>query len=315
MSRREIGVARRGRFFYGWVVLAVSFLCNFVSGAISVYTLGLFLKPMTMALGWTRAQMMGASTTRSVVGACVAPVIGYLADKKYGARLLIVIGGLIAGGGLMLLSRVTALWQWYVVFGMTGALGMGGFGMLVTGAIIPKWFIRKRGRAMAIVAMGMSTAGIIFVPLTQGVISAFGWRTAWIFLGLVALVLVVIPGGLFMRRRPEDMGLMPDGVVAGPKREDTAESATAAISAEESVWTLRAALRTPTFWFLIAVFNIAGLTFGVLTHMVPHITDVGFSETTAATILTTFAIVALAVKLPWGFITERIDIRYCRIAA
>jgi MFS family permease len=132
---------------------------------------------MTSELGWTTVMMTGALTTRTIAAGLFGPLIGPLADTKYGARMLMTIGVIIAGGVPFATSYVQNIWQYYLIYGFIGALGMVGYGSLVTNTIIAKWFIRKRGRAMAISTLGISLSGLAFVPLTHFLISDFGWRS------------------------------------------------------------------------------------------------------------------------------------------
>jgi MFS family permease len=303
------------RIFYGWFIVGVAFLCWFAADAFGWYTFGLFLGPMTSELGWTTVMMTGALTTRTIAAGLFGPLIGPLADTKYGARILMSIGVIIAGGVPFAISYVQNIWQYYLIYGVIGALGMVGYGSLVTNTIIAKWFIRKRGRAMAISTLGISLSGLAFVPLTHFLISDFGWRNTLMVLGIIVWGLTVIPVAIFVRRRPEDMGLLPDGdepESISTKSEGLAE--TTNISSGERIWTLREALRTKTLWFLLVGFNLAGLSIsGVMIHLIPYLLAKGFSKDVAASAMTIFALCCALVKIPWGLVSERVSVRICII--
>ena len=307
-----VSIKKEGRIFYGWFVVAVSFLCWFAADAFGWYTFGMFIGPMTSEFGWTTIGMTGALTLRIVMAGLIGPIVGPLADTKHGARVLMSVGVLIAGGVALAVSHVQTLWQFYFFYGVIGALGMVGFGGLVTNTIIAKWFIRKRGRAMGISTMGVSAAGLVFVPLVHYLITNFGWRTTLVVLSIIIWSLAFIPILLVVRRCPEDMGLRPDG--DDPEVENGSFSAAGVMSAGEHIWTLKEALRTRTLWLLLVGFNITGLSLsGVMIHFFPYLKSKGFSSDIAASALTTFALCCLVVKIPWGLIAERIHVRYCLI--
>jgi len=305
-----------GRFFYGWVIVAVSFLCWLVADAFGFYTFGLFLGPIHNELGWDTVHITFAMTLRTIVAGLIGPLIGYLADKKYGARLLMPGGVLAAGAATILVSTMDSLWQFYFFYGVIGALGMVGFGGLVTHTIIAKWFIRKRGRAMAIATLGVSISGVIFVPLNHFLISAFGWRNALMICGLLIWAIALLPVALFVRRAPEDVGLRPDGDQPYLHEDTDGESSQPVLfEADEYSWTLGQALRTKTLWLLLAAFNITGVSIGgVMIHFYPFMEIKGISSNVAASALTIFALACASVKIPWGILAERLPVRYCIIA-
>jgi MFS family permease len=314
MSRVEIiPINKEARIFYGWVIVAVSFLAWFAADAFGWYTFGIFLGPITRELGWTTLMLTGAMTLRTVVAGLSGPVIGPLADTRHGGRIMMSLGILIAGAVPLAVSRMTALWQWYLFYGAIGGLGMVGYGGLVTNTIIAKWFIRKRGRAMAIAAIGVSISGVVFVPLVHRLISNYGWRTTLVVLGLMIWGLTFVPIVLFVRRRPEDMGLKPDGddpEMIEPGSNDSI--ITDHVSFEEEIWTLKEALRTKALWLLLIGFNITGLAIsGIFIHFFPYVETKGFSTDIAASAMTILAVCCALVKIPWGLIAERIPVRYC----
>jgi len=299
------------RIFYGWFIVAVSFLCWFAADAFGCYTFGICLGPISKEMGWTTMTLTGALTLRTVVGGLVGPVIGPLADTKHGARVLMSVGVLAAGTVPLAVSRMTEVWHFYVLYGVVGALGMVGFGGLVTNALIAKWFVRRRGRAIGIATMGISTSGLVFVPLSYTLISRFGWRTTLVVIGLAIWALAFVPVLLLVRRRPEDMGLRPDGDSA-EEAEALGIAGTGGRSGPEEIWGLKEALRTRSMWLLLIGFNITGLALsGVFIHFYPYLEAKGIEPDIAATAVTTFAFCAAVVKVPWGLVAERFHVRYC----
>jgi len=305
-------VNNRVNFFYGWIIVAVCFLCWVVADAFGFYTFGLFIGPIGNELGWSTFAITGALTIRSAIASLLGPAIGYMADKKNGARWLMSCGVLAAGAATLLVSQMQTLWHFYLFYGVIGALGMIGFGGLVTHTIIAKWFVRMRGRAMGMASMGVSISGMIFIPLNHYLISDYGWRHALIIGGLLIWCIAFLPTVLFVRRSPEDMGLMPDGDDTQTGIENGGEFGAIAPETDEYSWTLGEALRTRALWLLLIAFNVTGISMsGVMIHFYPYMQAKGISPNLAATSMTLFAFCCAVVKIPWGLIAERMPVRFC----
>lgn len=306
-------VNNRTNFFYGWIIVAVCFLCWVVADAFGFYTFGLFIGPIGNELGWSLVAITGALTVRSVIASLLGPVIGYMADRKNGARWLMSGGVLAAGAATILVSQMQTIWHFYLFYGVIGALGMIGFGGLVTHTIIAKWFIRMRGRAMGMASMGVSISGMLFIPLNHYLISNFGWRNALIVGGLIIWCIAFLPTVLFIRRSPEDMGLKPDGDDAGAVDiENTGEDKTVILETDEYSWTLSEALRTRALWLLLIAFNVTGISMsGVMIHFYPYMQAKGIPPNLAVTSMTLFAFCCAVVKIPWGLVAERMPVRFC----
>ena len=199
------------RFFYGWIIVLITFSTAMTTAGISGYGLSFFIVPMSEDLGISRTEFSAIAIFR-VALLPVLPLLGLLVDKKHGPRILITVGSIISGLVLMSTSLVQDLWHFYLLYGVIFGLAMFTMGgQLVGPAVISKWFIRKRGRAMAIGTMGISTGGFIIAPMAGWFVGEFGWRTAWVLLGIFLMLAITPTAVLFMRRQPEDLGLLPDG--------------------------------------------------------------------------------------------------------
>lgn len=314
-TRRAVEVAvpqqqRRPRFFYGWVIVAVAALSDTIAFGAGGASFSVFMGPMGAALGWSRTVLTGAVTLQSFTNLASSPVIGRLLDL-YGPRLLMVFGAVVASISYMLMGKITEPWHFYLLFTTGFALGLHELGGLITTTVVSKWFIRKRGRALAFTVMGNNLGAVFIVPITAYLIETVGWRTAWALLGAGIAVVVLLPTVLFMRATPEDMGLLPDG--EEPKQASGAEGAGATTpSRQEPRWTASQALHTRTLWLIVAGTNLASLTFSsMLYHLVPYFTDIGMSLATASFVFALTNTGALFSKLLYGFLSERIPIRYC----
>lgn len=313
---------RQGGFFYGWVIVAVLAAVGALSMALGTLNFGLFVKPMGDELGIGRSIFGWAQSTRQITSALTAPIVGGLIDRL-GGRILIVIAAAITGGAVVGVGFISQGWQLVALYALMGVVGMSGPGALVTTVPVAKWFVRRRGQAMGFMSLGIPIGGLIFVPLTQVFIDAFGWRNAWILLGAIGAGVIVPIALLFIRRQPEDLGLRTDGDppepattvarpatrVAGPA---TATAGLPAIPAarEERSWTRVEAVRSGTFWRLVIVFSLVQLAVNsVAVHRIPSFMDRGLdphliSFATAldagAAGLSTFAL---------GFLTQRVAAR------
>lgn len=294
----------------------MSFLSELIQGA-SVYTFPVFYKPMAEALNWSRTTVAWAPTIRTFVTAAISPLIGRWVDHR-GPRGIMIIGAILMGATSVAMSGIEEIWQYILVYSLLGAVAFVTRGPLVTMVTISKWFIQKRGRAMAFVTLGVSLAGVIFTPLGAYAISEYGWRTAWILLGILTWV-VLIPSSVFMRRQPEDMGLLPDGQSTSKSPTQLLNGVSETNSSSEvleEIWTLQEALRSRSFWLILVAFLLGGMAINsVLIHQFNYITDKGFPISVAASVITLYAFFAIIAKLVYGFLSERIHIRYLVIVS
>ncbi|MFH1383023.1 MAG: MFS transporter [Chloroflexota bacterium] len=311
---------KRRPIFYGWVIVIVCFVAEFASAIGGSYVFAVFLKPMTAEFGWTRATIASGLSLSRICGGLAGPVIGPFVDRKHGARLLMVGGGVIFGAGLIALGHVQTLWQYYLVFCIVGALGMSEAGGVVSNTVVAKWFIRRRGRAVAFSIVGISIGGAVMAMVSERLISTLGWRSAWEVLGLIVWVAIIPLAALFMKRSPEDMGLRPDGEETEPKKASTTQALALGLASStfrgEQAWTLKQVVKTNTFWLIVSAFTVSGTSLsGILMHHAAYVTDMGFSATTAAALVSTIALGAGLGKPFWGLVSEKIHVRYCAIAS
>ena len=198
------------RFFYGWVIVGVMAASGAGSMAMGTLNFGLFIKPMGDALGIGRSSFGWAQTARRGAGALSSPVIGPLLDS-HGSRVILPVAALMSGLALMGLAYINHAWQLVLLFTVMGLVGMSGPGALATSVPVLKWFLSNRGRALAFMSLGIPIGAMVFVPLTQYLIDTVGWEMAWIILAIIGMGIIVPLTAVFVRRQPEDEGLLPDG--------------------------------------------------------------------------------------------------------
>ena len=300
------------KFFYGWAIVAVGFLAHIASAFSISSTLSVFLKPLSQDLGLSRGAFSLIRSGEILIGAAAAPVIGALLDR-HGSRWLIAAGGLVSGLGFLLLGQARDFWQFMLLRWLLVSPGDTLMGSMVVNVSISQWFVRRRGRALALAGMGHGLAKVCMPVAAASLILYAGWRGAWVVFGIVTLVLVVAPSLLFMRRRPEDMGLLPDGRTAGPQDvapTDTTPSTGAPPTATGDVaWARREALGTSAFWRIVITFGVShvGVT-GLNLHVFSFVSDQGHSAMVAALVMSIIAIMQFSTPMVWGLLAERMNV-------
>jgi sugar phosphate permease len=289
------------RIYYGYWIVFAAFFAQFVSLGILSYTLGAFMTPMIEALGWSRAEFTLSRSISQVVMAITGFIMGGYVDRL-GGRPLMLTGTVILATALVGHSFITTLWQWIVLNGLVLTVGCAMIGNLVVNVTLAKWFVEKRGLAVAWSAMGVSFAGVVITPLLTLLIDEYGWRFAWQVLG-VASVIILIPISMLMRRAPEDHGLHPDGrsdadVLAGHAQRAADDFARSLTRVQ--------ALHTLSFYALVLAFGLFSINIVVmLLQAIPYLTDAGFGRTEAAFAITVASIPAMVSKPVWGFFIDR----------
>ncbi len=296
-------------FFYGWVIVVVVFIAEFTTSGLGGSTLGLFFVPMQRDLGWSLTSLSGAVTAQAIAAMATAPLIG-LALDRYGARLVMLIGAISAGVGLILLMQIQEVWHFWVLYAIVGALGLNELGRLSGPVVVAKWFVRLRGRAMAIATSGNTFGAWVTAPFIAALIGMSGWRNTWGVFGIALLGLMVPLVLLFMKRQPEDFGLQPDGDQFDKNVEK--DQVLLGRYNNESEWTLREALKTRTIWIIVLAMNLVGLSSGpLLFFQVPYLIEKGMSDQNASYVFTATWIGFTLSRLVWGFAVEHIPVRVC----
>lgn len=290
--------------YYGWVIVAIAFTVGFFNSGQSWVT-SVFVSPMQDELGWSRSAIYGATAVRGVTAMLSAPFVGGLADRRYGARGLLVFSGVVGCISVVAASFVHQEWEFLFWFGLVGGLSSVGQGFLLVGATVPKWFVRKRGSALAWASLAGGASAFVMPPVMTWLIDGVGWRSSWLVLGVVVFLCTVLPA-FIIYRQPEDVGLLPDGephpTPGAPRRPSAA--------AAEVHFTLGEAVRTRSFWVLAV--GLAAGSFclnGLPASIIPIYTDRGFSRETAAWAFTLYGSMSTAARFFWGYLADKMHIR------
>jgi MFS family permease len=320
MQRQATVALPKKPIFYGWVIIAVAGLLGFAGGTPTFPVLGLFLRPMTEELGWTRAAYALPLTIGTLLGGFAGALTGPAMDR-YGPRWIVIAAAVVVGGCFILMGFVHELWQHFVL-GITIRTFTAGVFFMVGGVVIPRWFVIKRGRAAALAGLGGSLGQFSNPIMVQTVMGALGWRAAWASLGIIVWVLVIVPVFLFLKNKPEDIGLLPDGVTqeeaARMKAEAQANQGKPGPrkkSIEEVSFTAKEAVRTRAFWLmLIAQTAIALVISGLHLHWFSYMTSKGLPQGVAVASISVSSLASVPAALFGGYLAERVPLRYVQMA-
>jgi MFS family permease len=301
--------------FYGWKIVGVTFLTNFISVGFVFYSYGVFFKALASDFGGSRLGVALGLTVMNVVAGALSPFIGRALDRG-SIRSIMCLGTLLLSAGFLLVSRITALWQFYVLLGSLLAAGTMMMGGLATSTLVARWFVDRRGTALGLAGMGISLSGMVMAPVATQLISGVGWRNAFLVYAAVTVVVGLPAIWAFVLNRPEDVGLAPDGRVVRPvgahsnSRRPPSPGDQPAESGAGHEWSTRSALAGANFWIIAAVIALNFTSMGaVLTHIVPHATDIGFAPLQAAFVLSCIAGLGVVGKALFGWIADRIEKR------
>lgn len=264
------------KIFYGWYMVAAGGITSFIMIGIPVFGFGVFINPIRQELGWSAATIAVGFSIRSFEGGLMAPFTGYMVDRL-GPRIMALAGVVFLSAGLALFSQIQTVWMFYLsamVMALGGSLGAN----TPFSAALVGWFNRHRGRALAFLNMG-NGIGTFSVPGVIWLVAAFGWRESLLIIACIVFV-IGIPLALTLRARPEPYGYLPDGdTPSGQDGSPTAVEGAQAIQRPKATgMEVRDALRVPALYLLVVANGAQGFAHQAwLVHLVPHLTNSGFS--------------------------------------
>ena len=292
-------------FFYGWIIIAVTFVTMAI-GVNARTAFSLLFPPILNEFGWDRGVTAGAFSFGFVASAIVSPLIGRLMDRL-GPRSVMELGVALMAGGLLLAPLTTQPWHLYLTIGVLVGAGSICLGYSGQSFYLPNWFNRRRGLAIGVAFAGVGIGSVTLLPWVQVMIDHSGWRTACTAMGLLLLI-VLAPINLLLRKRPEDLGLLPDGDAApsasAPKKivSNIVDSEWAATD-----WTLPRALGTARFWWLSAgYFGGLYVWYAVQVHQTKYLLDIGFSPAVGVWSLGAVSLLGIPGQIFLGHVSDRI---------
>lgn len=282
------------KFFYGYIIVVAGFFIMLAYNA-ARSSFGILFDPMIEDLAWSAALLSGSYSLSIIMDGTLGILMGRLTDRL-GPRKILLICGLVSGVGFMLLSRVTAIWQMYLLYGLFIGGGMAGiFVPFITN--LPRWFIARRNTMTGIVMSGMGVGTLIISPVAYWLVSTYDWQTTYIAIGAAFLVIVLI-SSLFLKKDPAAIGQSP---YSRP------ESSRPLERADVRSYSLKEALHSRQMWLVFLMFFCFGYSMmALIVHIVPHIIHLGISAATAALVMSTIGGVNIAGRLIFGGIADRI---------
>lgn len=264
-------IRQGNRFYYGWVITIALAFTETLSWGIIFYAFTVFITPMEADLGWGRTEMTGAFSLLIVVSGVMAYPMGSWIDR-HGGRWLMTLGSSFASLLIIAWSQVTDLGVFYLIW---AGLGVCAAATLYEPAfaVVTTWFVRRRSTALTVITFAAGLASTIFIPLSDSLLQAHGWRNAVLILGIVLAVTTILPHALILRRRPSDMGLLPDG------EPPVADAPPPVLTGT----TVNQALHSRAFWVLTIAFGLSAVAAqAIRIHIIPYLMEVGVDSSTAA---------------------------------
>ena len=292
------------RWFYGWTIVIVLSVISFAGGVETNPVLGVFQGPMTEEFGWSRALYTLPMSIGSFMGGFASLAVGPLMDR-YGPRIIMSIAIGLMGLTFVLMGAVQELWHHFALQ-ILGRTVIASTFFMVIGVVIPKWFILMRGRASAFANIGQRVGQIAFPVMVERILTFGTWRTAWVAMGITVWASSLIPALLFLRRRPEDYGMLPDGLDI----RDASQQRRASAARAEVSFNRRMALRAPAFYLIAGAVSIQSfVTTSIHFHWFSYLTDAGVSSQAAVISLSLSPLISMPVSIVAGFAAERAPVQ------
>ena len=287
--------------FYGWKILGGAVVCQFVSISVGQMVAGIFLESITKELNIPVWQFSATLAIANVTGAFIVLIIGPLIDRL-GLRNVMLTGMLFCSVGLFGLSQLSSFIHFFIFQIITSSVGWILFGPAVVNSAIIKWFVARRGFALAIGSIGVPLAAIISPVVITPIVDTYGFRTGYMVLSIFVLI-IITPIALMMIRQPEDIGLLPDGVPADKQSNKTLKEIE---KDNQQTYTRSQAIKTSSFWLLAIGYglNAAALT-TISLYAIPFATDIGYTRSLGAIALSISGIGNLSSKILWGWGLQR----------
>lgn len=294
---------RLGQFYYGWMIVGVGLMSMAFWLGIRA-TFSVFYAALLEDFPWSRGETAGIQSMVLITYTIMAPIVGGLIDR-FGPRRVIVPGIFLLALGLILCGYVNTLVQFYVFYGIIMATGATSVGVVSYTAVLAQWFERKKGVASGLAVSGMGLGTFLLAPLSQHFISLWGWRLAFVLLGSLALIILVPLNGFFLRHKPKELGLLPNGLRLGESPDKGPE--VMGIQWTGIDWTLGMVLKTGRFWSLMVLaFLVVIGVYIILVHHVRFLLDSGIEKMEAAFVLASIGIISSGFRIFWGWLSDHI---------
>jgi len=302
MTSRTIS-PKRPALFYGWIIVAASMVMLGMLAGI-VYTFGIFFKSLVTEFGWSRTAISGVLTTYWICHAILAIPIGWISDR-YGPRRLLLVCNLLGVSGLILITWVSSLWQIYLFYGVMVGCGFAGTFVLLT-ATTARWFLRRRGLALGIVACGIGLGTMATAPLVERLIIWFDWRGAYFGLGMMSFATMVLPA-LLIYREPSVLGLLPYGQSPVILETETNNRTLRVGQDNNKGYSVKDIIRFEQYWIILAIYMLFFTCMQMaMTHLFNYATDLGILGTVAASFISVAGGSSIVGRLGIGMVSDHL---------
>lgn len=291
---------KKGRFYFGWLVVLVGFLVTAIRAGIGMQTLGFIVKPMEAEMGWQSSVITLCITLQLVVAAVIGPKVGKLLDN-IGAKKILTVGLAANGIMLILVSFVQELWQLAIIMILFGGVTQACIGNTLIMPLITKWFRKRRGFVMGFVSAGANLGSVLIAPLIVKLMGENAdWRYAWFIIGLIPII-IIAPIVYIILNKNEDKKPSFIGV---PVKQGKNISTVA-----ELTFTVKEAMKTPVFWKIIIAWNLIDFSMkGALLNRIPYALEMDYTAANGAGIIGAYGMLAIVGKLLIGWVSDRIPL-------
>ena len=301
-----------GRIYYGWIIVFIGALGIFFSGPGQTYSNSIFIDAYIEDFGWSRSLVSSVYSIATLVAGLIMSFVGRFIDR-FGQRVMMVVVGTLFAIACFWNSAVSTIWMLSIGFFAIRLLGQGSMS-LIPNTLAAQWFVKKRGFAVSLMALGSFISAMVFPIINTWLIDTWDWRFAWQFWGILLLVIFVPVALLGVRNKPEDIGLEPDGPLK-QKEELKPILGSAVVKEAEEDWTLQEAKKTRAFWAILICVGIPSMiNTGITFHILSIFGSNDLSPGIAATVLSLMAMVGIPMSFVSGFITDRVQTNYLLLA-
>lgn len=297
-----ITTKNRSAIFYGWLVLAASFIMLFFNSG-AQFSIGVMFKPIISDFGWNRSSISLVAMVNMVVYAFSMLLMGKAYDR-YGPQKVILVSATFLAAGFLGISKMTSLFEFILYHGILCGIGLSGCTILIFSSLVSKWFDRWRGLVISIALSGSCLGQFVLIPIYTEMVIADGWRSTYLFIGGLTFIVNIVLALLVVRGDPDQMGYLPLGRT---RSLDNSLNTDAEFKNRNRDFNLKQATRTLSFWLYVGVMFVCGAgDFLVSTHLIPFVTDCGISQITAGNMLAWFGLFALIGILVAGYSSDLI---------
>ncbi|MFC7063676.1 MFS transporter [Halobacillus seohaensis] len=306
MSAKKAQAPIHTPFYYGWMIVFIAGLGVFFSGPGQTYSISIFIDFYIEDFGYTRSTVSGLYSTATLLAGLALFMMGRVVDR-FGQRTMMVVVGTLLSLALFWNALMAGAFMMFVGFFLIRLLGQGSM-TLIPNTLVPQWFIKKRGRALSVMVIGGFASSAAFPPLNAFLIESIGWRSTWGIYGGAILVIFVPLAYFLVRNQPKDIGEVPDG---SPRKMGTGQEGSELIEVNEKSWTLKEAMKTRAFWFVLFCVSVPALVNTAVTfHLVSIMEGKGLGTGIAATVLALMAVIGFPVTFIVGYLVDRFRVHY-----